>query len=76
MSATIKTISRKIEFYESDRDENHIAQRKFVNHIIWITVGIVVSISLSFVPHVGLFAYPVAGIPSLGLEIVDRIFRW
>lgn len=76
MSHPIKTISRKIEFYESDRNEAHIAQRKFVNHIIWILVGIVVSIALSFIPHVGLFAYPVAGIPSLGLEIIDRIFKW
>lgn len=72
----IVKLEKEIDTLKNDRDEKHIAARKFWSHILWLVIGIVISIAIAHIPQIGAWAYGLTGLPTVGLEIIDRYFRW
>lgn len=59
---------------ENDQDDNRDSNRKIVLHLTVITLGVALAVGLTHLPWLGWFAIPVGTLPSIAVEVIDRIF--
>jgi cytochrome c biogenesis protein CcdA len=78
MNFSLKTAAQRIQ--PSDTRKVRDANQKFIQHIAWIVIGIIVSVVTMYLPLSGLLVHlspiVIAQLPPFATEIADRIHFW